>query len=223
MELTNEFEVDAPLGDAWTILTDVERVAPCLPGAQLQEAEGDTYRGIMKVKLGPITADFKGTARITEQDDTVRRAVIDASGRGKQGQTSALITVTAEPLGERTKVHVVTDVNLSGRVAQFGRSGILVEVSEKIISQFARNLTVLLEGYGDRGDSSHDQPDGVTVKSDTADSADPAEVRKIDAPEPEALDLIDAAKDAIPKWPAPITAAMARILELLRWFRRKAG
>ena len=222
MQLTNEFEVDAPIAKAWTTLTDVERVAPCLPGAQIQEAEGDVYRGIMKVKLGPITAQFKGTAQITEQDDVDHRAVIDASGRGKQGQTSALITVIAEPMGERTKVNVVTDVSLSGRVAQFGRSGILVEVSEKIITRFAENLSDMLADDNRSGDLTDDRP-GVVTAASTADSAHAAEVRKIESPEPAALDLIDAARGAIPKWPAPIAAAMARIFVLRRWFRRKAG
>ncbi len=222
MKLTNEFEVNAPIADAWPILTDVGRVAPCLPGAQLQEVEGDEYRGIVKVRVGPITAQFKGTVRITEQDDDAHHAVLDASGRGRQGQASAVITVKAEPVGERTKVNVVTDMSLSGRVAQFGRSGIMAEVSEKLITQFAENLGDVLEEDDDRGDSRDHEPDVVTAESKAAVSPQTAGVRKIDSPEPEAVNLIDAARGAVAKWPAPVAAAIAAIMALLRLFRRKA-
>ncbi len=222
MKLTNEFEVDAPIAHTWTILTDVERIAPCLPGAQLQEVEGDEYRGIVKVKVGPINAQFKGTARITEQDADAHHAVIDASGRGTQGHVSAVITVKAEPVGERTKVNVVTDMSLSGRVAQFGRSGIMAEVSERIITQFAENLSGVLEEDDDRGDARDHEPDVVTAESTAAVSARAAGVRNIDSPEPEALDLIDAARGSVAKWLAPVAAAIAAIMALLRWFRRKA-
>jgi carbon monoxide dehydrogenase subunit G len=222
MKLTNEFEVNAPIADAWTTLTDVERIAPCLPGAQLQEVEGDEYRGIVKVKLGSITAQFKGTARITEQDDDAHHAVIEASGRGRQGQASAVITVKAEPVGERTKVNVFTDMSLSGRVAQFGRSGIMAEVSQKIITQFVENLGDVLEEDDDRGDSRDHEPDMVTAESTAAVSAQAAGVRKIDAPEPEALDLINAASGVVAKWFAPVAAAIAAIVARLRSFRRKA-
>lgn len=222
MKLTNEFEVDAPIAHTWTILTDVERIAPCLPGAQLQEVEGDEYRGIVKVKVGPINAQFKGPARITEQDDDAHHAVIDASGRGTQGHVSAVITVKAEPVGERTKVNVVTDMSLSGRVAQFGRSGIMAEVSERIITQFAENLSGVLEEDDDRGDARDHEPDVVTAESTAAVSARAAGVRNIDSPEPEALDLIDAARGSVAKWLAPVAAAIAAIMALLRWFRRKA-
>src|SRR6202171_250830 len=112
MELTNEFRVGVPVEDAWAILTDVERIAPCMPGAQLQEVEGDEYRGIVKVKVGPITAQYKGTARLAEVDEANRRIVIDASGRDTRGQgnAKATIVVTMADDDGGTHVDVVTDL-----------------------------------------------------------------------------------------------------------------
>ena len=99
MELTNEFRVDRPIDETWNVLTDVERIAPALPGAQLQEIEGDEYRGIVKVKVGPITAQYKGKATFVEKDDTNHKAVLRAEGRDTKGQgnASALITATLVP------------------------------------------------------------------------------------------------------------------------------
>src|SRR5713226_10085845 len=107
MKLENEFRVDVPVEQAWRVLLDVERIAPCMPGAQLQEVEGDEYRGIVKVKVGPITAQYKGAARLTEVDDANHRAVISASGRDTRGQGNASATVTAslQPDGAGTRVN----------------------------------------------------------------------------------------------------------------------
>lgn len=146
MELNNEFEVSAPLDKAWAVLTDVERIAPCLPGAQLQEVEGDEYRGIVKVKVGPITAQYKGAATFVEQDDANHRAVLKADGRDTRGagNASALITAQAEAVGDaRTKVTVSTDLTVTGKVAQFGR-GVMADVSAKLMGQFADNLEKLI-------------------------------------------------------------------------------
>jgi carbon monoxide dehydrogenase subunit G len=95
MELKNEFHVSVPIDVAWAVLTDLERVAPCMPGAELQEVEGDEYRGIVKVKVGPITAQYKGSARFVEKDDDQHRAVLLAEGRDTRGQGNASATVTA--------------------------------------------------------------------------------------------------------------------------------
>jgi carbon monoxide dehydrogenase subunit G len=137
VELTNEFRVSVPVADAWAVLTDVERIAPCLPGAQLQEVEGDEYRGIVKVKVGPITAQYKGKATFQSKDDDAHIAVLKAEGRDTRGQgnASALITATLTPDGEGTAVKVVTDLTITGKVAQFGR-GVLVDVSGKLLNQF---------------------------------------------------------------------------------------
>jgi uncharacterized protein len=148
VDLTNEFRVGVPVERAWEVLTDVERIAPCMPGAQLQEIEGDEYRGIVKVRVGPITAQYKGAARFVEQDEAGHRAVLRAEGRETRGQGNASATITAqlEPDGDGTKISVITDLTITGRVAQFGR-GVLADVSTKLLGQFADCLeTKLLAG-----------------------------------------------------------------------------
>jgi uncharacterized protein len=141
MELTNDFEVNLPVDQAWAVLTDVERIAPCLPGAELREVEGDEYRGVVKVKVGPITAEYKGKASFVELDPAVHHAVLRAQGRDTRGQgnASATIAATLEPKGSSTHVSVVTELTISGRVAQFGR-GVLAEVSNKLMSEFVERL-----------------------------------------------------------------------------------
>jgi carbon monoxide dehydrogenase subunit G len=152
MELTNEFRVDVPVPDAWKVLTDVERIAPMLPGAQLQEVEGEVYRGIVKVKVGPITAQYKGQATFVERDEAAGRVVLRATGRDTRGQgnASADITATMTPDGDGTQVSVVTDLTVTGKVAQFGR-GVLAEVSAKLIGQFVDALHDDLEKSGVSG------------------------------------------------------------------------
>src|SRR3954467_10842676 len=110
MKIEDEFRVDVGVDEAWKVLLDVERIAPCLPGAQLQEVEGDEYRGIVKVKVGPITAQYKGAATFVEKDDANHRAVLKADGRDTRGagNASALITAQLVAVGDRTKVTVST-------------------------------------------------------------------------------------------------------------------
>lgn len=141
MELTNDFRVGVDRDTTWKVLTDLERIAPLLPGAQLQEVEGDEYRGIVKVKVGPIQAQYKGTATLVETDETAGKMVMKASGRDTRGQgnASATITLTMTADGSGTKVNANTDLTISGKVAQFGR-GVLADVSSKLIGQFVDNL-----------------------------------------------------------------------------------
>src|SRR5688500_8859207 len=141
MELTNDFRVALPVERAWAVLTDVERIAPCLPGAQLEEIEGDEYRGIVKVKVGPITAQYKGKATFKSKDDAGHVAVLKAEGRDTRGQgnASAVITATLTPDGDGTIVVVETHLTITGKVAQFGR-GVLVDVSGKLLTQFVECL-----------------------------------------------------------------------------------
>jgi carbon monoxide dehydrogenase subunit G len=154
MELTNDFRVGVPVARAWAVLTDVELIAPCMPGAQLQEVEGDEYRGIVKVKVGPITAQYKGAARFVERDDAAHRAVLRAEGRDTRGQgnANATITATLTPDGDGTAVTVATDLTVTGRVAQFGR-GVMADVSSKLLGQFVDCLeNKLLVDVADPGD-----------------------------------------------------------------------
>ena len=141
MELTNEFEVAVPVERAWAVLTDLERIAPCLPGAQLREVQDDEYRGSVKIKVGPITTSYEGVIRISELDLLAHRAVLKAEGRETRGQgnVASVITATLFPTSTGTKVVVMTDLTITGKVAQFGR-GVLADVSAKLLDQFVVNL-----------------------------------------------------------------------------------
>ena len=141
MKIEDQFRVDVPVDEAWKVLLDVERIAPCMPGAQLQEVEGDEYRGIVKVKVGPITAQYQGVAKIVEADEPTHKVVLQAEGRDTRGQgtASATVTATLTPDGEGTVVEIDTDLNVTGKVAQFGR-GVMADVSSKLLGQFVTCL-----------------------------------------------------------------------------------
>ncbi len=149
MELTNEFSVNVPLDEAWDVLTDVTRIAPAMPGAKLETVEGDEYRGVVKVKVGPVTAEYKGAATFLERDPVAHRAVLRAEGRETRGQgnATAIITATLVPDGTGTRVSVVTDLSITGRVAQFGR-GVLGDVTNKLLGQFVTSLETTVLGGG---------------------------------------------------------------------------
>src|SRR5918992_6255029 len=138
MRLENEFTVPAPVGQAWEVLLDIERVAPCLPGATLEGTEDGAHRGTMSIKLGPITSRYRGTVRIEEADEQARRAVLRAKARDSRGQGTAAATITStmEEVEGGTRVHVETDMRVTGPAAQFGR-GVMQEVSAKLMSRFA--------------------------------------------------------------------------------------
>jgi carbon monoxide dehydrogenase subunit G len=210
MELTNDFRVAVPVERAWAVLTDVELIAPCLPGAQLQEVEGDEYRGVVKVKVGPITAQYKGQATFVSQDADAHVAVLRAEGRETRGQgnASATITATLTPDEGGTAVSVVTDLTITGKVAQFGR-GVLADVSAKLLDQFVENLeaTVLVDEAAAPVEALPVDP----VLDDRAPT-----IRAIDHPEPEPVDLIETAGTPVAKRVAPVLAVIA-----LLWVIRK--
>jgi len=217
MELTNEFRVSVPVEQAWAVLTDVERIAPCLPGAQLQEIEGDEYRGIVKVKVGPITAQYKGAATFLEQD-APRKAVLKAEGRETRGQgnASAVVTALLEPDGDGTKVVVRTDLTVTGKVAQFGGRGVLAEVSAKLLGQFAESLeSTVLTGHAPVAE----EPEVAPAEERVTEPAAPA-VRLVDHPEARPVDLVEAAGAPVAKRLAPIAAVVA-VLWLLRLFLKR--
>ena len=150
-QIVNEFTVNRPIEEAWPIICDVERIAPCLPGAELEEIEGDVYRGKVKVKLGAVTAQFKGEAQFVERDDADHHALLKAKGRdtGGRGNAEAEIVADAESLSPTsTKCTVTADLHITGKVAQFGR-GIMGDVSKKLMDQFAANLNRMLDEQGD--------------------------------------------------------------------------
>jgi len=222
MKIEDEFRVDVPVEEAWKVLLDVERIAPCMPGAQLQEVEGDEYRGIVKVKVGPITAQYKGVAKITEANEGTRTVVLQAEGRDTRGQgtASATVTATLTPDGTGTVVHIDTDLNVTGKVAQFGR-GVMADVSSKLLGQFAQNLERdVLSGDAPAAEA----PAAAAAGGEAAASAAPAESsgpRKIDSPEPEPVDLIDNAGGAVAKRVAPVVIAIVALLTLRALRRRR--
>jgi hypothetical protein len=233
-QLVNEFTVNRPIDEAWAVITDVERIAPCLPGAQLQEIEGDIYRGVVKIKLGSITPQFKGQASFIERDDAAHTATLKAEGRdtGGRGNASAEIAAQAESLSPTsTRVVVTTDLHITGKVAQFGR-GIIGDVSKKLMAQFAGNLNTMLdaEPEGANGDApaeaastaaaSDPSPAGSALGADTPRAAAPADeppkVRKIDSPASEPVDLAGMAGPAILKRLVPVIAGLVLLLVILR-------
>ena len=209
MDLVHEFTVPVPVDDAWRILTDVERIAPCLPGAQLQEIEGDTYRGIVKVKVGPIQAQFKGQASFVEQDHVAHRVVLKGEGRDTTGKGNAAALITAELTSltaSSTSVKVLTDLSITGKVAQFGR-GAMADISDKLLAQFVENLNTLIGEQQASPALAAPAPAAATTEEDEA-----PQIRKIDAPEAEALDLLSVSSGAIVKRAIPVVIAIAAVV-----------
>lgn len=178
MQLLNEFEVDLPPDATWTLLTDLEKVAPCLPGAAITSVDGEDYHGRAKIKVGPITAEYKGVAQFTELDADSRKAVLLARGKDARGQGDATATVTASlyAAGSGTRVTVETDLALTGKVAQFGR-GVLADVSGALMSLFAQRLQemVLAEGLtspsGSAGTTTDRAPGASDLSAQSASTA----------------------------------------------------
>jgi carbon monoxide dehydrogenase subunit G len=224
MELINTFDVSVPIETAWKVLTDVERIAPCLPGAQLQEIEGDEYRGIVKVKVGPIQAQYKGKATFLERDDVNFKAVLDGAGRDTRGQgnASAIITAQLEPAGEGTRVTVTTDLTVTGKVAQFGR-GVLADVSAKLLTQFVDNLeqTVLVDDVSAAPVSEAPAAAPVAETSSAAASEEAPTIRKIDQPEPEAINLLEQAGSPVLKRAVPVLGVAIGALIVYGLVRRR--
>jgi carbon monoxide dehydrogenase subunit G len=149
MRLDHEFVVPASLNETWRTLTDLRLVASCMPGAALTEVVDDEYRGTVKVKAGPISMQYRGVARFIEKVDSEYRAVISAEGKDVKagGRASAIVTAQLAETGEGTRVTVTTELDLTGRVAQFGR-GIITDISSKLLDQFADALRSVMSGEG---------------------------------------------------------------------------
>jgi len=214
MELVNEFRVPVAASTAWQVLTDVERVAPCIPGAQLLSVDGDDFTGAVKVKVGPITVSYKGEASFQEKDEAAQRVVIKANGKETRGSGTASAVVTAQLKDEgsaaapATHVVITTDLTISGKAAQFGR-GVLADVSNHLIEQFAKNLEADLLGGTPR-------QAGETTSA-AAESAAPAD---------NAINSLDIAKAVAPsliKRYAPVAAGVLTgvLLGLLFGRRRR--
>ena len=229
MELTSEFRVGISMAEAWTVLTDLERIAPMMPGAQLEEVEGDEYRGLVKVKVGPITSQYKGVITFVERDEAAGKVVLRASGRDTKGQgnVSAIITATMTPLGDETQVNMVTDLTITGKVAQFGR-GVLADVSSKLIGQFVASLEADLK----KGGVNDDEGTSATVpeiKVERPDESSPTSspnpgVRQINSPEAKPVDLLSAAGGPVSKYfLRPVMAIGAIVMMVVQRRRSPRG
>jgi carbon monoxide dehydrogenase subunit G len=230
MDLTNEFRVGIPVEQAWQVLTDVERIAPCMPGAQLQEIEGEEYRGVVKVKVGPITAQYKGKATFVEKDDDGHKAVLRAEGRDTRGQGNANATITATlvPDGDGTHVTVATDLQVTGRVAQFGR-GVMADVSAKLLDQFVQCLETTVLAAAPEAAVADEGATGTDAGSTDAGAAEAAPPRTepqstgprtIDSRPAEPVNLLDTAGVPVAKRVGPIVAVVA-LLWLIRLFLKR--
>ena len=215
MELKDSFEVAHPIDAVWQVINDVERIAPCLPGAQLTGSDGDVYEGLVKVRVGPITSQYTGKASFTERDDAAHRLLMSASGRDTRGagNASAEIAVTLEPVTDTsTQVSVHTDLTITGKVAQFGR-GVLADVSRKLMGQFADNLAELVAA--DVGSAESLEESGSPAADDEPDDGAPAEDAAPAAAsedEVEAVDLLSVAGAPVLKRLVPVILAVVVVL-----------
>jgi carbon monoxide dehydrogenase subunit G len=228
MDLNNSFEVAADRATAWRVLNDVERIAPCLPGAQLEEVHGDEYKGNVKVKVGPVSAQYKGKATFIEQNEAEGKVVIKGDGRDSRGagNANALITATLHEIdAHNTRVDVHTDLAITGKVAQFGR-GVMADVSGKLMGQFAENLQELLAEEQVSGDAAAEDVAPADETAPTEEGATGQETkpkegpRKINSAESEAVDLLDAAGASVFKRLLPVAGVIALLLILRRVFRK---
>jgi uncharacterized protein len=196
MEINNSFEVKAPLDVAWATLTDLARIAPCLPGATLTSIEGDIYKGHVTVKVGPIVAKFGGQAIFQERNDTEHRAVLKGEGRDTtgKGNASAIITAQLEVVdASTTRCTVSTDLTITGKIAQFGR-GALADVSDKLLKQFVVNLETTVLTQDSNQISSPVKTSSATNEQGAATSSDETKTRRIITPVENApLDLLGSA------------------------------
>jgi carbon monoxide dehydrogenase subunit G len=244
MQLENKFTIDAPIEKAWEALNTPEKVAPCFPGATLQEYEGDSFNGTVKVKLGPISLTYKGKGTYVSRDDENHKVVIEASGRDSRGNGTANATVTGTMVADgptRTAVTMLTDMTITGRPAQFGR-GVISDVADKIIGQFsscvASKLAPEVESpaepaaapsqAADAGGGSANNGSGAASAAATATSTAPAKGPVLSSatasrpvtPAPmrsevDAIDLLETAGAPVLKRLAPVAGGLLLLIIIL--------
>jgi carbon monoxide dehydrogenase subunit G len=254
MKLENEFTVPASIDQAWAVLLDVPRVAPCLPGATVEPGGGEdgVFKGAMKIKIGPITASYKGTVKIEETDEAAHRVAMKAQAKDARGQGTAAATITStmEEVADGTKVHVVTDMRITGPAASFGR-GVMQDVSAKLMGRFADCLAEEMRSDGAAAAepeaeapveapavpepapaeaSTKVEDTGVAGASSGVSSADTepkipsassgTSTRTTTRPTDDVLDLGEASRDAVLKRALPLIGGVVALLILIRLIKR---
>lgn len=218
MEISNSFTVDAPIEEAWELLTNIPEIAPCLPGAKLTDDTDGVYSGGIKIKVGPVTAEYKGSAEFVEKDEAARKVILTGKGRDTRGagNAQALITAQMTAVGDKTQVDINTDLKVSGKVAQFGR-GVMQDISTKLLGQFADCLEekiaepATIDGIAEAsaaatvGDTANSNGAGVSSSMPSPppmpDSAIPStpvskQTAPVDAPKPQHAATASTAADA---------------------------
>ena len=250
MEMDHSFTVPVPPDRAWDVLLDVEKIAPCMPGATVDEFDGEVVTGRIKVKVGPVSLTYRGTAKFTERDPDARVILLEASGKETRGAGTASATVRAtlepESGGEGTTASMHTTMNVTGRPAQFGR-GVMIEVGSKLVEQFAQNLRQLIAEDGAAGGSaaatatdeadggtSADQAEATGTPQDGPGSTQPSPVvpavattatptAQPPAASADSINLIKLVGPSLLKRVVPAVVAAAGLALLGRWlFRRNA-
>ncbi|MGH3767583.1 MAG: SRPBCC domain-containing protein [Pseudonocardiaceae bacterium] len=241
MKLKHEFTVPAPIDTVWQALLDPERIAPCFPGATLTSASGDEFAGIVKVRLGPISLQYRGSGRFTGTDEAAHRTMIEASGTatGGQGTAAAKVQASLAENGHGTTVTVVTDLIVTGKPAQFGR-GLIEDVGKKIIGQFADCLSTSLgreepapattppasapapltpEPVSPSTPPAPVRPNPVRPNPVRPAPVRPTPPRPLPPPVADEIDLLDAAGGAVAKRAVPAVAALVLLALVIRWLR----
>lgn len=232
MEISNSFTVDAPISEAWELLTNIPEIAPCLPGAKLTSAEDGVYSGGIKIKVGPVTSEYKGSAEFVERDEVNYKAVINGKGRDTRGAGNAQALITAQMIavGDQTQVDIVTDLKVSGKVAQFGR-GVMQDVSTKLLGQFADCLEKKIKAGGEpeveaapvagaAAAAAAAAPQDAVGSDDATTPANPSAKDSDD----EVLDLGNIGLGSVvAKQAAPAIGALALIWLLFKLLRGKSG
>jgi len=233
MKLEHTFTVPVPVDEALKVLLDIERIAPCMPGATLKEVGGEQFTGAVKVKVGPISMQYQGTGKFVDVDEEKHTATIDASGRETRGAGTAKATIRAmlSGIGDgETEVHVETDLAITGKAAQFGR-GVMDDVGAKLLGKFADCLSSELAGKPEPEPAPQPEPAAVTEPTPAASQpAAPVQPAVPEAattprarPTEEAIDLLDVAGAPIVKRLAPVIGVLLAIVALVIWSKRRSS
>jgi carbon monoxide dehydrogenase subunit G len=244
MEMDHSFTVPVPPERAWDVLLDVEKIAPCMPGATVDEFDGEVVTGRIKVKVGPVSLTYRGTAKFTERDPDAKVIVLEASGKETRGAGTASATVRAtlepESGGEGTTASMHTTMNVTGRPAQFGR-GVMIEVGSKLVEQFAQNLRQLIAEDGAAGGNAaatatdeadggtsqegpgSTQPSPVVPAAATSTPTAPTATAQPPAASADSINLVKLVGPSLLKRVIPAVVAAAGLALFGRWlFRRNA-